>query len=40
LRKVFLVHGEATQSATLAKLLESRYRLEAVCPAPGQSFEL
>ncbi len=40
LRKVFLVHGEPTQSETLAKLLHSRYNLEAVCPAPGQSYEL
>ena len=40
LRKVFLVHGEPTQSETLAKLLHSRYGLEAVCPAPGQSFDL
>jgi metallo-beta-lactamase family protein len=40
LRKVFLVHGEPTQSAALAQLLHSRYGLEAVCPAPGQSFDL
>ncbi|MEO8372402.1 MAG: MBL fold metallo-hydrolase [Candidatus Solibacter sp.] len=40
LRKVFLVHGEPTQSATLAKLIESHYRVPAVCPAPGESFEL
>jgi metallo-beta-lactamase family protein len=40
LRKVFLVHGESTQSATLAKLIEARYRVPAVCPAPGESFEL
>jgi metallo-beta-lactamase family protein len=40
LRKVFLVHGEAQQSATLAKLLHDRYGLEAVCPTPGQSFEV
>lgn len=40
LRKVFLVHGEPTQSATLAQLLHARYGLEAVCPAPGQSFDL
>jgi metallo-beta-lactamase family protein len=40
LRKVFLVHGEPTQSETLAKLLHTQYGLEAVCPAPGQSFEL
>jgi metallo-beta-lactamase family protein len=40
LRKVFLVHGEPRQSETLAQLLHARYGLEAVCPAPGQSFEL
>jgi metallo-beta-lactamase family protein len=39
-RQVFLVHGEPQQSATLAKLLKSQYNLEAVVPAPGQSFEL
>jgi metallo-beta-lactamase family protein len=40
LKKVFLVHGEPAQSATLAGLLHSEYGLEAVVPAPGQSFEL
>jgi metallo-beta-lactamase family protein len=40
LRKVFLVHGEPEQSATLAKLLKSQYNLETVVPAPGQGFEL
>lgn len=40
LRRVFLVHGEPQQSATLAKLLQSQYNLEAVVPAPGQSFDL
>jgi metallo-beta-lactamase family protein len=40
LRKVFLVHGEPLQSATLAKLLHSQYNLEAVVAAPGQSYEL
>jgi metallo-beta-lactamase family protein len=40
LRKVFLVHGEPEQSAALAKLLRSEYNLDAVAPAPGQSFEL
>jgi metallo-beta-lactamase family protein len=40
LRKVFLVHGEPEQSATLAKLLQSEYNLEAAIPSPGQSFEL
>jgi metallo-beta-lactamase family protein len=40
LRKVFLVHGEPTQSATLAGLLHTQFGLEVVVPAPGQSFEL
>ncbi len=40
LRKVFLVHGEAQQSATLAKLLHERYGLEAVCPVPGQTIDI
>jgi metallo-beta-lactamase family protein len=40
LRRVFLVHGEAQQSAMLAKLLHDRYGLEVVCPTPGQSFEV
>ena len=40
LRKVFLVHGEASQSATLAKLLYTQYNLETVVAAPGQSYEL
>jgi predicted metal-dependent RNase len=39
-RKVFLVHGEPSQSETLAKLLHANYGLETVCPAPGQSFDL
>jgi len=40
LRKVFLVHGEPEQAATLAKLLQSNHGLEAVAAAPGQSFDL
>jgi len=40
LRKVFLVHGEPRQSEILAQLLHTRFGLDAVCPAPGQSFEL
>jgi hypothetical protein len=34
------VHGEAQQSQILAKLLHDRYGVEAVCPTPGQSFEV
>jgi metallo-beta-lactamase family protein len=40
LRKVFLVHGEPEQSKALAGLLHSRLGLEAVCPAPGDSYTL
>ena len=40
LRKVFLVHGEPVQSKTLAGLLQSRFGLEAVCPVPGNTFDL
>jgi metallo-beta-lactamase family protein len=40
LKRIFLVHGEPQQSAILAKLLKSQYNLEAVAPAPGQSFDL
>jgi metallo-beta-lactamase family protein len=40
LRKVFLVHGEPQQSQTLAKVLDSQFSLQVVCPAPGQAFDL
>ena len=40
LRQVFLVHGEPQQSAILAKVIDSAYRLQAVAPTPGQSFDL
>jgi metallo-beta-lactamase family protein len=40
LRKVFLVHGEPEQAAILARLLNSTHGLDAVVPAPGQSFDL
>jgi metallo-beta-lactamase family protein len=40
LKKVFLVHGEPQQSAAFSKQLHSHYGLEAVTPAPGQSFDL
>ncbi|MDR3699646.1 MAG: MBL fold metallo-hydrolase [Candidatus Sulfopaludibacter sp.] len=40
LRKVFLVHGEPAQAATLCGLLHTKYGLDVVVPAPGQSFEL
>jgi len=40
LRKVFLVHGEPEQAEAFAKQLHSRYGLEAITPAPGESHEL
>jgi metallo-beta-lactamase family protein len=40
LKKVFLVHGEPQQSETLARLLHTTHGLDAVVPAPGESFEL
>jgi metallo-beta-lactamase family protein len=40
LRKVFLVHGEPQQSQTLAKVLNSQFGLQVVCPTPGQAFDL
>jgi metallo-beta-lactamase family protein len=40
LRKVFLVHGEPSQSEILAQLLHKQFGLETVCPVPGQSFDL
>ena len=40
LRKVFLVHGEPSQSQALAQLLHKNYGLEAVCPVPGETFDL
>lgn len=40
LRRVFLVHGEPQQSATLASLLRSRMGLEVTVPGAGDSFEL
>jgi len=39
-KKVFLVHGEPSQAETLAGLLRTNYGLEALVPAPGQSFDL
>jgi metallo-beta-lactamase family protein len=40
LRKIFLVHGEPAQSATLAGLIHDQYGIETVVPHPGESFEL
>ena len=42
LRKVFLVHGESSQSAALEKAVQDRYGVEVVVVVPGrgQTFEL
>jgi metallo-beta-lactamase family protein len=40
LRKIFLVHGEPQQAAVLARLLHDECGVEAVVPAPCQSFDL
>lgn len=40
LKKLFLVHGEPSQSTALAQAIRERYGLEAVIPARGQSVEL
>jgi metallo-beta-lactamase family protein len=40
IKKVFLVHGEPEQSATLAGLLRSEHGLDAEPVHPGQSFDL
>jgi len=40
LKKVFLVHGEPSQSAALKEAVEREYGLETVIPCRGQSFEL
>jgi metallo-beta-lactamase family protein len=40
LKRVFLVHGEGSQSAGLAKAIQDMYGVEVVIPAPGNSFEL
>jgi metallo-beta-lactamase family protein len=40
LKRVFLVHGEPLQSATLAERIRSEYSLEVTVPALGDSFVL
>lgn len=40
LKRVFLVHGEPTQSAALAKAIESIYRIPVTIPTRGQHFSL
>jgi metallo-beta-lactamase family protein len=40
LKRIFLVHGEPTQTAALAQAIHDRYALETVIPTRGQSFDL
>jgi metallo-beta-lactamase family protein len=40
LKKIFLVHGEPTQSTALAKVLTERYGVETVIPERGETVEL
>ncbi len=40
LKRVFLVHGEASQSAALAKVIEAKYGLPVQIPARGESVVL
>jgi metallo-beta-lactamase family protein len=40
LKRVFLVHGEASQSAGLAKAIRERFSLDVVIPQRGDSFVL
>jgi len=40
LKKIFLVHGEPSQSEALAAVIRSQYHIEVAIPAPGESFRL
>ncbi|MCB9385897.1 MAG: MBL fold metallo-hydrolase [Bryobacterales bacterium] len=40
LKRVFLVHGEPSQSQALAEAIQERFGLDVVLPKPGQSFTL
>jgi metallo-beta-lactamase family protein len=40
LKKVFLVHGEPEQQTAFAAAIRERYRIEAIAPERGQSFDL
>lgn len=40
LKKVFLVHGEPVAQQALKEEIEKRYKLEVVCPARGDRFEV
>ncbi|MEX2264254.1 MAG: MBL fold metallo-hydrolase RNA specificity domain-containing protein [Bryobacteraceae bacterium] len=40
LKKVFLVHGEISQSAALQEAIRKQYGIEAVTPGRGECFDL
>lgn len=40
LKRVFLVHGEPSQSAALARAIEQRYGVPVTVPGRGETFEL
>jgi metallo-beta-lactamase family protein len=40
LKRIFLVHGEPTQTAALARAIRERYGLDPAMPVRGQSFDL
>jgi predicted metal-dependent RNase len=40
LRRIFLVHGEPEQSATLAERIQEEYGIAVAMPLPGESFVL
>jgi predicted metal-dependent RNase len=39
-KKLFLVHGEPSQSQAFAAAVKERFGLEAIIPSRGQTFEL
>ena len=40
LKKVFLVHGETSQGAALARVIETTYRIETVQASRGDTVNL
>jgi metallo-beta-lactamase family protein len=40
IKKIFLVHGEPEQSATLAQVIQKEYGVETIVPKPQDSFSL
>ncbi len=40
LKKLFLVHGEPSQTAALAKAIQEQYAIEVVIPTRGETFDL